>query len=246
MVNLDGGYIKVLGHKLEANEVLKVGHRVGYMPQEAAVVGELTVKETIFYFGNIFQMESKKLNDRFNMLKDLLELPHQDLRLENCSGGEQRRVSFAAAIVHEPDLLILDEPTVGLDPILREKIWNFLMHATRTSDLAVIVTTHYVAEAQKADRVGLMRNGILLDENSPMDIMKRHKVQSLEDAFLEMCIKQNSSPISSEILQHVNCETEEKQSRKSSQCKSSCKTLRWQVVRELMKKQYRKFRRQPL
>lgn len=111
MINLDSGSIRVLRHRLKDNKILKVGHRIGYMPQEAAVVGELTVKETIFYFGNIFQMDPDLLHERFEMLKNLLELPNQHLRLEDCSGGEQRRVSFAAAIVHAPDLLILDEPT---------------------------------------------------------------------------------------------------------------------------------------
>ena len=246
MVSLDGGCIRVLGHVVKANKILKVGHRVGYMPQECAVVGELTVKETIFYFGNIFQMDFKILNERFSMLQDLLELPHQNMRLEDCSGGEQRRVSFAAAIVHEPDLLILDEPTVGLDPILREKIWTFLVKTTRSSNLSVIVTTHYIAEAQKSDRVGLMRHGVLLDENSPSNILERHKVNSLEEAFLEMCIKQNSSPKSKEILQIKNCETNEEESEKTQNFEQPRSTLRWQIIKELMNKQYRKFRRQPV
>lgn len=125
-------------------------------------------------------------------------------------------------------------------------MWNFLVNTTRTSNLSVIVTTHYIAEAQRADRVGLMRHGSLLEEDSPSNIMARHRVNSLEDAFLEMCIKQNSSPQTPEILQPMTCESNEKDSMASS-CKSgSNKSLRWQIVRELMKKQYRKFRRQPL
>lgn len=68
----------------------------------------------------------------------------------NCSGGQQRRVSFAAAMVHEPELLILDEPTVGLDPLLREKIWQYLVETTSTSKMAVIITTHYIEEAKQA------------------------------------------------------------------------------------------------
>lgn len=245
MVSLDGGSIRVLGHEVKSNAVLRVGNRVGYMPQEAAVVGELTVKETIFYFGNIFEMELKKLNERFVMLRDLLELPSDDVRLENCSGGEQRRVSFAVAIVHEPDLLILDEPTVGLDPILRDKIWSFLVNTTRTSDLAVIVTTHYIAEAQKADCVGLLRHGILLDENSPIKIIERHKVENLENAFLEMCIKQNSFPKPIEVLQHVE-DVPADIPDKPFKAFKRCRKLRWQIVKELMTKHYRKFRRQPL
>lgn len=73
----------------------------------------------------------------------------------NCSGGQQRRVSFAAAMVHEPELLILDEPTVGLDPLLRERIWQYLVETTSSSKLAVIITTHYIEEARQASCVRL-------------------------------------------------------------------------------------------
>ena len=113
MIPLHGGEITALGHKTMANEIQKAGHRIGYMPQETALIGELTIKETIYYFGKIFQMEYEKLKERYEMLHKLLELPRGDQRVEECSGGQMRRVSFAAAMIHEPDLLILDEPTVS-------------------------------------------------------------------------------------------------------------------------------------
>ena len=113
MIPLDGGEITALGHKTQANEIQKAGHRIGYMPQETALIGELTIKETIYYFGKIFQMDFEKLRERYDMLHKLLELPRGDQRVEECSGGQMRRVSFAAAMIHEPDLLILDEPTVS-------------------------------------------------------------------------------------------------------------------------------------
>ena len=162
MIPLEGGQIIALGQKTQANEIQKAGYRIGYMPQETALIGELTIKETIYYFGQIFQMSIEKLRERYDMLHKLLELPNDDHKVENCSGGQMRRVSFAAAMIHEPDLLILDEPTVGLDPILREKIWTFMLDVTRTSKLAIIITTHYIDEARQADCVGLRRNGILL------------------------------------------------------------------------------------
>lgn len=240
MISLDDGHIKVLGHK--ANDQQKIGQRVGYMPQEAALVGELTVKETIHFFGNIFQMKSTRLIERFEMMKLLLELPPDDLQLEKCSGGEQRRVSFAAAIIHEPDLLVLDEPTVGLDPLLRHKIWNFLMETTRISKLSVIVTTHYTAEAQQSDRVGFMRDGVLIAEDSPSKVLLNCGTENLDEAFLKMCLK----PISTLPLMLI---TQEKlqvcEHFNQPQDGKSSGTLRLKIVKELMKKHYRKFKRQP-
>jgi ABC-type multidrug transport system ATPase subunit len=163
------------------------------MPQETALIGELTIKETIYYFGKIFQVETEKLREQYKMLHNLLELPRGDQRVEECSGGQARRVSFAAAMIHQPDLLILDEPTVGLDPILREKIWDFMLQVTRTSKLAIIITTHYIDEAKQADRCGLMRNGVLLAEDTPRNIISRHEVENLEEAFLKLCVKKGVS-----------------------------------------------------
>ena len=193
MIPLDGGRITALGCKTKADEIQKAGPKIGYMPQETALIGELTIKETIYYFGKIFQMDIARLRERYKMLKNLLELPRGDQRVEECSGGQQRRVSFAAAMIHEPELVILDEPTVGLDPILREKIWDFMLHVTRTSKLAIIITTHYIDEAKQADRCGLMRNGILLSEDSPQNIISRYEVENLEEAFLKLCVKRGAS-----------------------------------------------------
>jgi ABC-type multidrug transport system ATPase subunit len=193
MIPLHGGEILALGQKTMANEIQKAGYRIGYMPQETALIGELTIKETIYYFGKIFQMSTEKVRERYEMLHKLLELPRGDQRVEECSGGQMRRVSFAAAMIHEPELLILDEPTVGLDPILREKIWTFMLHVTRTSKLAIIITTHYIDEAKQADCVGLMRNGILLAEDTPQNIITRHEVHNLEEAFLKLCMRRGVS-----------------------------------------------------
>lgn len=110
MIPLNSGNISVFGD--ETFSPKKTLKRIGYMPQEMALIGELTIKETIYYFGKIFEMDIDKLRDRYVMLHNLLELPDNDKKIEECSGGQMRRVSFASSMIHEPDLLILDEPTV--------------------------------------------------------------------------------------------------------------------------------------
>lgn len=129
------------------------GPKVGYMPQEIALVGEFTVKDAIFYFGRIFHMAEKNIEERFYELSNLLNLPDENQFIKNCSGGQQRRVSFAAAMVHLPELLILDEPTVGVDPVLREKIWDYLVTITSERGISVIITTHYIEETKQANLV---------------------------------------------------------------------------------------------
>jgi len=248
MIPLQGGEVTVLGHRTKANEVQLAGSRIGYMPQETALIGELTIKETIYYFGRIFQMDKDKLQERYKMLKELLELPNDDKRVEDCSGGQQRRVSFAAAMIHEPDLLILDEPTVGLDPILREKIWDFMLHVTRTSKLAIIITTHYIEEAKQADRVGLMQTGVLLTEDSPQNILIRFECDNLEEAFLLLCINRNNPQV---IV--TNTETENESSSRPSVVKTSeieekadnQNVLRWFIIKTLIAKSFLQFKRQP-
>lgn len=109
------------------------------------------------------------------------------------SGGQKRRVSLAAALVHSPPLLILDEPTVGVDPLLRQNIWRHLVTLTKRERISVIITTHYIEEARQAHVVGLMRNGRILAENTPEELMRQHSLATLEDVFLELCVTDSTS-----------------------------------------------------
>ncbi|KAK9730736.1 ABC transporter [Popillia japonica] len=193
---LDSGDVWVLGGVPGTENSGVPGCRVGYMPQDINLVGEFTVKGAISYFGRILDMTDELIEERFKSLKKLLDLPPDDRMIKNCSGGQQRRVSFAAAMVHKPELLILDEPTVGLDPVLRDSIWNYLVEISQKENTAIVITTHYIEEAKQANYVGLMREGRLLAEDSPERLLNLFRCDTLEDVFLILCMRQEEGQLS--------------------------------------------------
>ncbi|XP_046493101.1 ABC transporter G family member 23 isoform X1 [Neodiprion pinetum] len=190
---LNSGEIWVLGGKPGTKGSGVPGKRVGYMPQEIALYGEFTIRETMMYFGWIFGMCTAEIVERLRFLLNFLDLPSQNRLVKNLSGGQQRRVSFAVALMHDPELLILDEPTVGVDPLLRQSIWNHLVQITKDGNKTVIITTHYIEEARQAHMIGLMRSGRLLAEESPRALLTMYNCASLEDVFLKLSRKQGQS-----------------------------------------------------
>jgi ABC-type multidrug transport system ATPase subunit len=159
------------------------------MPQEIALYGDFTIYETFQFFGHIFAMSNGKITAKFNELSKLLQLPTNSNFVRELSGGEQRRVSLAIALLHDAKLLILDEPTVGIDPLLREILWNYFERLTANQGKTIIVTTHYVDETRKCHQIGFMRHGKILVQNSPETILKDYRSSTLEDAFLAICMR---------------------------------------------------------
>ncbi|KAI5704851.1 hypothetical protein M8J75_009432 [Diaphorina citri] len=170
---------------------------IGYMPQELALHGELSIRETFRYYGYMFDMTDDQIETRSKEILKLLELPPANKIVGALSGGQQRRISFAVSLLHNPKLLILDEPTVGLDPILSQIIWDRLKEMALNGK-TIIITTHYIEEAKGAHNIGLMRDGALLAEQSPSSLLAAHNCQYLEDAFLQLCQKQESKMNSQE------------------------------------------------
>lgn len=126
---------------------------VNYCSKELALYGEFTIQETLIYFGWISGMTTVQVEEKTDYLLKLLQLPDASRFVKNLSGGQQRRMSLAAALLHDPELLILDEPTVGVDPVLRKNIWDHLVDITSTGNRTVIITTHYIEETRQAHMV---------------------------------------------------------------------------------------------
>lgn len=177
----ESGEINVL------DEEAKVpGSDVGFAPQELALYLDLTIHETLLFHGRLHGMSNEEISSREKWLVEFLDLPEPERQVGKLSGGQKRRVSLAVALLHEPRLLLLDEPTVGVDPELRARIWEHLRKISEDG-ITVVLTTHYIDEAGKADRVGLMRNGKLLAESSPTELMNDYEKESLEEVFLALC-----------------------------------------------------------
>lgn len=185
--SLDSGKIEVFHNKVGTNVT-----KIGYMPQEMALIPEFTIRESLYFYGTIYGMDRDKIDERVRFLCNLLDLQDSEKLVKNCSGGQQRRVSFAVALVHEPEILILDEPTVGVDPLLRSRIWDYLVDLSKTKNVTVVMSTHYIEEARKSTHVGLMRKGILLIEDTPQNLLDLCGTESLEDAFLQLSERQES------------------------------------------------------
>jgi ABC-2 type transport system ATP-binding protein len=156
--------------------------RVGYMAQTGAVYSDLSVIENLRFFGRVFGASTERAHEVMAAMR-LERFEHR--QVWHLSGGEQRRVSLGCAIVGDPELMVLDEPTVGLDPALRVEFWEtFGRWADRGQTL--IVSSHVMDEAERCDRLVLMRNGAVLAEGTPAELLERTGTRRMEDAFLTL------------------------------------------------------------
>lgn len=221
--------------------------KIGFMPQEISLVSEFTIREMIHLFGTIFGMKRDEIAQRLHFLSNLLDLPDNSRFIRDCSGGQQRRVSFALTLVHEPEILILDEPTVGVDPLLRSKIWDYLIDITSTKNVTVLLSTHYIEEARQSTCVGLMRNGVQIAEDSPQNILQHCGTTSLEEAFLRLSEQQetfgNDQCSLSEIKQKKSMDSFDTEAGPSKPRKR--KNSSWEVMHALLLKNGLQFLRHP-
>jgi ABC-2 type transport system ATP-binding protein len=163
---------------------LAIIEQIGYMAQSDALYGELSAKENLEFFASLYGLKGKSKQNRIHEVMEIVELSeHLNKLVSNYSGGMKRRLSLAIALLHEPKLLILDEPTVGIDPVLRKNIWNSFYELKRKGT-TIIVTTHVMDEADKCDRLGMIRDGQLIATGTPAELKSQTGADRIEEAFL--------------------------------------------------------------
>ncbi|XP_015787578.1 ABC transporter G family member 23-like [Tetranychus urticae] len=190
------GDLFIFGRRPYESELGIPGPNVGYMPQEIALHSNLTVYENLMYFGIVYQIPFGDLTKRCNDLIEKFHLePFKSQCVRTLSGGQARRLSLLVALLNESPLIILDEPTVGVDPVLRETCWNYLAKLAELQNCTIIVSTHYIEEARKANRIGFMRKGKIIVEDEPGRLMNIHSTTSLDQVFFKLCSVRRKSTI---------------------------------------------------
>lgn len=174
-----GGTVTVLGHPAGAPATRG---RLGYVTQAPSVYGDLSVRENLRYFARVVDAPAGSVE----RVLDAVDLVAQaDRQAVNLSGGQRARASLAAAMLGDPELLVLDEPTVGLDPVLRRDLWH-TFHRLAEAGATLLVSSHVMDEAERCDRLLLVREGRVLDAGSPAEVRARTGVGDMEEAFLRL------------------------------------------------------------
>ena len=163
----------------------EVRQSIGYMSQRFSLYEDLTVEENLDFFGNIYNLPAKLLKTRKEEILSMAGLTENRKTLTaHLSGGWKQRLALGAAMIHRPKLLILDEPTAGVDPVSRRIFWEIIKKIC-ASGITVLVTTHYMDEAEICDIVGFIFNGRLISFGSPAELIAAEGKENLEDVFIE-------------------------------------------------------------
>lgn len=182
MEELDGGTATLFDTSMPNRKILQ---RVGYMGQSDALYDNLTARENLTFFGNLMGLTGHELAASIQQTMHLVDLTGELNHLVNTfSGGMKRRLSLAITLLSNPDLIILDEPTVGIDPVLRLSIWQELRALTGKGK-TIIMTTHVMDEAEKCDKVGLIIDGKVFAIGTPQELKASFGVASIEEVFIK-------------------------------------------------------------
>jgi lipooligosaccharide transport system ATP-binding protein len=178
---VSGGELEILGMD-PAVDGPAIRGRLGVCPQEDTLDNELNVRDNLFIYGRYFGIPRAEVNSRVDELLDFVQLTEKaKSTVEDLSGGMKRRLTIARSLINRPDLLLLDEPTTGLDPQARHVLWDRLFRL-KQSGVTLVITTHYMDEAEQlCDRLVVMDKGLIVAEGSPLDLIRQHSTREVAE-----------------------------------------------------------------
>ena len=164
----------------------KIKQRIGYMSQKFSLYDDLTVTENIRFYAGIYGMSRPAIKTKTAQLLDELLLQHEAKTLvKELPLGWKQKLAFSVSIVHDPDIVFLDEPTGGVDPVTRRQFWD-LIYAAADRGVTIFVTTHYMDEAEYCNRVSIMVDGVIAALDSPARLKEKYAVSNMEDVFYQL------------------------------------------------------------
>lgn len=179
------GYVEVLGRDVSRYPE-QVKQNIGYVSQRFSLYEDLTVEENIEFYGAVYGLSKNEIEERKKRLLSFFGFEGRGRSLVGTlSGGMKQKLAFACATLHNPQILILDEPTAGVDPISRKEYWE-MIRTFAERGVTVLVTTHYMDEAERCDYVAFMFNGILKEIDTPANVKMKYSSQNIEDVFVKV------------------------------------------------------------
>jgi len=178
------GNAQLFGHTIDPRDI-SIRRRVGYMSQSFSLYNELTVDQNLVLHARLFQVPEEQIQPRVAAMVERFGLRDvRDSLPESLPLGMRQRLSLAVALMHGPELLILDEPTSGVDPIARDNFWRLLIELSRQDQVTIFISTHFMNEGERCDRISLMHAGKVLVTDAPANLVRARDVANLEDAFI--------------------------------------------------------------
>lgn len=172
-----------------ATEAEEVKRHIGYMSQKFSLYGEMTVRQNIELFGGIYGLTKKEIRERGEQLGRELEFTKEmDTKVDILPLGQQQKLAFSVATIHRPEVIFLDEPTGGVDPITRRQFWE-LIYKTANRGITIFVTTHYMDEAEYCRRVSIMVDGQIRALGTPGELKKEYKAETMDEVFRDLARK---------------------------------------------------------
>ncbi|MBL7994728.1 ABC transporter ATP-binding protein [bacterium] len=167
-------------------ETENIKRNIGYMSQRFSLYEDLTVKENIRFYGGVYGLSSSEIRDKTDFLLKKLELEHaRNMLISSLPLGWKQKLAFSIAVIHDPKIVFLDEPTGGVDPITRRQFWNLIYEAS-SKGVTVFVTTHYMDESEYCDRVSIMVDGRIAALDTPRGLKRIFHASSMDEVFLKL------------------------------------------------------------